>query len=288
VEMIITVQTLLANQLKVVKATLLGSILSNLLLVLGCALFAGGCLHRPSQKFSKQAASANVSLLLLSATSLALPACFYKTVVNPESHQEMELTLTISRVISLILLSCYMAFLFFSFVTHKDAETSEDEDEEENEEPLPAWLALILLVVTTLLVAFTSEFMVGAIDGIVDQWDIGKEFIGMILLPIVGNACEHFGAVRMAISDKLDITIGIAVGSATQMSLFVVPFAVLMGWAMDVPMDLNFGALNTIIMCASVIVAFSILNDGESNWLGGFMLTAAYLIVCTLYWYYPA
>merc|ERR1719277_2305887 len=109
----------------------------------------------------------------------------------------------------------------------------------------------------------------------------------MILLPIVGNACEHFGAVRMAIADKLDITIAIAVGSATQMSLLVVPFAVLVGWAMDIPMDLNFGALDTIIMCASVVLAFSILNDGESNWLGGFMLTAAYLIVATLYFYFP-
>lgn len=290
VEMIVTIQTLIAREIKVVKATLLGSILSNLLLVLGCALFAGGISvlrgdpSRPSQKFCKQAASANVSLLLLAATSLALPACFYKTVIGSESHQDMELTLNISRVISFIVLCCYIAFLFFCFVTHKDLQPPEEEDEK----PLPRLIALSLLLVTTIVVTFTSEFMVGAIEGIVEELDIGREFIGMILLPIVGNACEHFGAVRMAIADKLDITIAIAVGSATQMSLFVVPFAVLVGWAIDIPMDLNFGALDTIIMCASVILAFSILNDGESNWLGGFMLTAAYLIVGTLYWFYPA
>lgn len=305
VEMILTIQTLVGHQFTVVKATLLGSILSNLLLVLGCSMLAGGC-KKLTQTFSKESASANVSLLLLAATALALPGCFLNLpdVVEKNVESEGELSLMVSRVVSLIVLCCYMAFLFYQFVTHKDM-NQEDEDEQEGEEAnegasIPWWVAMILLALTTVLVAMSSELMVDAIDGIVGSWGIPKAFIGMILLPIVGNACEHFGAVKFAMKDKMDLTIGIAVGSATQMALFVVPFAVLMGWALQVPadipagggnprgMDLDFGVLNTIIMCASVLLSFSILNDGECNWLEGFMLVAAYLIVATLYWFLPA
>jgi Ca2+:H+ antiporter len=291
VEMILTIQTLAANQLTVVKSTLLGSILSNLLLVLGCSLFAGGCLKK-QMVFSKESASANVSLLLLSATSLALPACFADSEAVT-AHMEAfpakhDLSLQVSRYVSLVVLACYLAFLFFQFVTHADVfQDDEGEEEEGDEAQMKVPVALMMLAFTTALVAISSEFMVDSIEGIVTTWGIGKAFIGMILLPIVGNACEHFGAVKMAIQDKLDITIGIAVGSATQMALFVVPFAVLTGWLMNVEMDLNFGGLDTIIMCTSVVLAFSILQDGAGNWLEGFMLIAAYVIVATLYWFYP-
>jgi Ca2+:H+ antiporter len=296
VEMILTIQTLLQHQFTVVKATLLGSILSNLLLVLGCSMLAGG-FKKQTQTFSKESASANVSLLLLAATSLALTGCFLNLpeVVTYNVDTEGELSLKVSRVVSLIVLCCYLAFLFFTFVTHKG--TTEEDHEEPSIKP---WLAMLLLALTTVLVALSSELLVDAIDGIVSSWGIPKAFIGMILLPIVGNACEHFGAVKFAMQDQMDLTIGIAVGSATQMALFVVPFAVLMGWALHVSaeipngggpprgMDLDFGILNTIIMCASVLLAFSILNDGGSNWLEGFMLIASYLIVATLYWFFPA
>lgn len=289
VEMILTVQTLVANQLTVVKATLLGSILSNLLLVLGCSLLAGGVVYKPAQPFSKESASANVSLLLLAATSLALPACFYKSPQVMAAHEatEGELTLEVSRTVAILVLLCYMAFLFFQFYTHADVFAAGEDDEEKSEPQISVGVSLLLLALTTVLVATSSEFLVDSIEGIVNQWHIGKAFIGMILLPIVGNACEHFGAVKMALQNKLDITIGIAVGSATQMALLVVPFAVLMGWALGRDMDLNFGGLDTIIMCSSVILAFSILQDGSGNWLEGFMLVAAYLIVATLYWYFP-
>ncbi|CAK0833064.1 unnamed protein product [Prorocentrum cordatum] len=300
VEMILTIQTLMTKQYIVVKATLLGSILSNLLLVLGCSIFAGG-IKRKTQTFSKEGASANISLLLLAATSLALPACFLNipAVVKENAASDGALSLEVSRVVSLIVLCCYMAFLFFQFVTHTETFNNEEGSEEDDGKgpSIRPWLALVLLAFTTVLVAFCSELLVDSIEGIVTAWGIPERFIGMILLPIVGNACEHFGAVKFAIKDKMDVTIGIAVGSATQMALFVVPFAVLMGWALQVPpidtpsgprgMDLDFGGLDTIIMCASVLLAFSILNDGESNWLEGFMLIAAYLIVATLYWCYP-
>ena len=130
--------------------------------------------------------------------------------------------------------------------------------------------------------------LVDSIDGVVEQYHIPPAFLGTILLPIVGNACEHASAIRMAIQDKMSISIGIAVGSSTQIALFVVPFAVILGWVLDQPMDLNFRALNAVIMIMSVLITWSIVEDGKSNWLVGFMLMVAYVIVCVLYWYIPS
>uniref|UniRef100_A0A7S2N0J9 Sodium/calcium exchanger membrane region domain-containing protein n=1 Tax=Alexandrium andersonii TaxID=327968 RepID=A0A7S2N0J9_9DINO len=116
---------------------------------------------------------------------------------------------------------------------------------------------------------------------------MNKHFIGIILLPIVGNACEHASAIRFAIMDKCGLSIGIAVGSSTQMSLFVVPFAVLTGWVINQPMDLNFGSLNTTVMFISVVVVLSVVVDGTANWLQGYLLMSAYFVVAVLYWHLP-
>merc|ERR1712228_1142148 len=162
-----------------------------------------------------------------------------------------------------------------------------EEEEEEEEAQLSTPVAVALLFITTCFVAASSEFLVDSIDGLVDSWGLGKAFIGVILLPIVGNACEHAGAVRMAMNDKVDITIGIAIGSSTQIALFVVPFAVIVGWAIDQPMDLDLGALYTTIMMMAVLITFSVVSDGSTNWLEGFMLMIAYFVVATLFWFLP-
>merc|ERR1740117_2411858 len=123
------------------------------------------------------------------------------------------------------------------------------------------------MVCSTCVVAYASDILVGALDGVVEKAGISQHFIGIILLPIVGNACEHMSAVRFAIQDKPGLSIGIAVGSSTQISLFVVPFSVLMGWYHDKPMDLNFGSLNTTVVDISVVVVLSVVVDGNANWL---------------------
>merc|ERR1719446_1881063 len=143
----------------------------------------------------------------------------------------------------------YVAYIFFQLVTHRQAMAEEEEEGGEEEEPgLSIQTAIIVMCVTTVIVAWSSEMLVSSLEEVVVKMGISSHFIGIILLPIVGNACEHAAAIRFAIQDKPGLSIGIAVGSSTQISLFVVPFSVLMGWAMDKSMDLNFGALNTTVM----------------------------------------
>jgi len=299
VEVILMFQTLRAGQIAVVKGTLLGSILSNLLLVLGMSFFigglSGGSIRGKEQEFSKSAALTNMTMLFLATCSFALPTVFFSARQLEEANhfviehgyapefQSEDVVLRISRCCSIYILCTYVAFLVFQLYTHVEA----DDDDEEEEATLPIWLAMLLLMVTTLFVAASSEWLVDSIDGVVEALQIGHVFIGVILLPIVGNACEHAGAVRMAIADKVDITIGIAIGSSTQIGLFVIPVSVMVGWLIDQPMDLNFGPLDTSVMIFAVIIAFSIVADAASNWLEGFMLMVGYAVIATLYWFFP-
>eukprot|EP00425_Heterocapsa_triquetra_P030416 CAMPEP_0195112948 /NCGR_PEP_ID=MMETSP0448-20130528/100774_1 /TAXON_ID=66468 /ORGANISM="Heterocapsa triquestra, Strain CCMP 448" /LENGTH=443 /DNA_ID=CAMNT_0040149837 /DNA_START=27 /DNA_END=1355 /DNA_ORIENTATION=+ len=284
VEMILMVQTLRSGHLEVVKGTLLGSVLSNLLLVLGMSFFLGGLKGEKrmgkEQQFSKEAALTNMTMLLLASSAFALPTVFFTdmdTAMHKDGHGEMDPTivLQISRWCSIYILMAYVAFLIFQLYTHIEVFAAAAEEEESEEAHLSPGVAVALLFITTCFVAASSEWLVDSIDGLIEEWHMTKAFIGIILLPIVGNACEHAGAVRMAMADKVDITIGIAVGSSTQIALFVVPVSVLIGWAIDQPMDLNFGSLYTTVMVFAVLIAFSIITDGASNWLEGFMLMVA-------------
>jgi len=294
VEMILTVQTLRVGEVNVVKGTLLGSILSNLLLVLGMSFFFGGIrnpdggwmIKGKQQFFSVYAALTNFTMLFLASCAFALPTVFFSTHSFHENNSD--LTLGISRWCSIYILLAYLAFLLFQLYTHVEIfRGPQDEDEDEDEASLSPYVASFLLFLATVFVSLSSEWLVASIDGLVEEWHMGKSFVGVILLPIVGNACEHAGAVRMAMVEKVDITLGIAVGSSTQIALFVVPFAVLAGWVIDQPMDLNFGQMNTTVMFFSVLIAFSICTDGSSNWLEGFMLMIAYATVATLYFFAP-
>merc|ERR1719162_2532093 len=139
------------------------------------------------------------------------------------------------------------------------------------------------MAITTGMIAICSENLVGAIEEVVEHSNISANFIGIILLPFAGNACEHASAVRFAIQDRPGLSLGIAVGSSTQMALFVVPFTVVMGWILDQPMDLVFGRMNTTVLILSVLVAMTLVMDGRANWLKGYMLCTAYLFEAVLY-----
>merc|ERR1711972_366658 len=147
--------------------------------------------------------------------------------------------------------------------------------------------SLFILFLTTAIVAWASDLLVDAISGMTEGGHLSEHFIGIILLPIVGNACEHAAAVRFAIQDKLGLSVGIAVGSSTQIALFVVPLSVLAGWWMDQPMDLNFGTLNSSLITLSVVVVLSMVVDGQSNWLQGYLLCSVYAIIAVMYWHLP-
>merc|ERR1712072_23262 len=136
-----------------------------------------------------------------------------------------------------------------------------------------------------IVVAFLSEFMVDAIDGLVAEWGVPEAFVGVILLPIVGNACEHASAIRMAWQNKVSTAIAIAVGSSTQILMLVIPFSVISAWVVGTPLDMNYQPIGLVVIFLSVLVVFSIIIDAKSNWLEGFLLVLAYCLVAVLYWY---
>ena len=278
VEMILTIQTIRAGLTTVTKGTLLGSILSNLLLVLGMSLFFGGLGAKgKEQTFNESGPLANMTMLLLAALAFTVP-----TVVAQES--DISVVVSVSRFASIFTLASYFAFLLFQLYTHKEMFEDEDDDEAESA-TMSIQASCLLLLVSTLLTVVGSQFLVSCIEDVVVDYGISQMFIGVILLPIIGNACEHASAVRMAIHNKPILSIGIAVGSSTQIAMFLIPLSVIYGWMVGVPMDLNFKLLNALIFVLSVLIVTVILLDGKSQWLEGFMLQMTYCVIACAYWF---
>jgi len=281
VEMIVTINAIRANLVSVVQQSLIGSILSNLLLVMGMAFIASG-LVKTSATFNSTGAGTNISCLVLSSLALTLP-----TVFSTIPDADPQASVSLSRVISLVMAFVYVAFLVFQLRTHAELFSGAEEEEEGGEEMLSVGTSGMLLFATTCAVAYCSEFLVDSIEGVSQSYGLPKSFIGLILLPIVGNAAEHTTAVTVAYKGKMDLALGVAVGSSTQIALFVVPFSVIVGWMCGVDMTLNFKAFETIVFLLSVFIASGILADGQTNWFEGIMLVSTYAIVAIITWYIP-
>ena len=286
VELIVAIVALYRGEIRLVQTSMLGSILSNLLLVLGCAFVAGGY-NRLQQTFNQTAAQTMSSLMLVSIISLLIPAAFVFSVPGSLSSD----ILNISRSSSIVLLAIYGFYLVFQLKTHHQFFEGE---EEAIEQESPAALiqftqveCISLLAVVTVIVAICADFLVDSIDSLVETTGISKTFVGFILLPIVGNAAEHVTAILMAVKNKLDLTMNVAVGSSMQIALFLLPFLVVWGWVIDQPMTLYFHGFESTIMLVSVLLANSLIQDGESNWLEGMMLIGTYTIIALAFWYYP-
>uniref|UniRef100_A0A7N0TUH1 Vacuolar cation/proton exchanger n=1 Tax=Kalanchoe fedtschenkoi TaxID=63787 RepID=A0A7N0TUH1_KALFE len=287
-ELIISIHALKTGMIRVVQQSLLGSILSNMLLVLGCAFFSGGIVFsNKEQVFNKAAASVDSSLLLMAVMGLLFPAVLHFT------HTELHFgksELALSRFSSCIMLMAYAAYLFFQLRSQSnpyepisDGETKEeslDDDDEEVESPdISKQEAIVWLFIFTLWISFLSEYLVNAIEGASVAMKIPIAFISVILLPIVGNAAEHASAIIFAMKDKLDISLGVAIGSSTQISMFGIPFCVVVGWIMGRPMDLNFQLFETATLFMTVLVVAFMLQEGTSNYFKGLMLILSYVIV---------
>jgi Ca2+:H+ antiporter len=280
VEMIVTINAIREGLVGVVQGSLLGSILSNLLLVLGMAFFAAGVTERES-KFNNTAASANMSCLSLGALALALP-----TIYTHLPATEVEDVLMISRISSIVIAFVYIMFLVFQLYTHSYL-FGGDQVGDEEEATLSASTSVICLLGATIAVAICSEYLVDSIEGVTEDYGLPSAFIGVILLPIVGNAAEHATAVTTAAKGKMDLSLGVAIGSSTQIALFVLPFSVLVGWFFDVPMSLDFRSFDATVLILSVFMATGMLHDGQSNWLEGAMLVATYVIIAIICWFIP-
>ncbi|KAK6773335.1 hypothetical protein RDI58_028573 [Solanum bulbocastanum] len=280
-EMIISLYALNNGMMRVVKQSLLGSILSNMLLVLGCAFFCGGIVHHQKVQAT---ALVNSGLLLMAVMGLLFPAVLHFT--HTEVHFGKS-ELALSRFSSCIMLVAYASYLFFQLKSQPNLYSSIDEDRENNaensdEEEAPEitqWEAIGWLAILTVWISVLSGYLVDAIEGASDSMNMPVSFISVILLPIVGNAAEHASAIMFAMKDKLDITLGVAIGSSTQISMFVIPFCVVVGWFMGKPMDLNFQLFETATLFITVLVVAFMLQEGTSNYFKGLMLILCYLIV---------
>ncbi|KAL6897011.1 Ca2+ transporter [Trichoderma evansii] len=298
VELIVSIVALRDNQIQVVQSSMLGSILSNLLLVMGMCFFFGGIRHRGAsgegteQTFSAAVAQTTCSLMTLSSASLVIPAALYG--VLDQGHTNLEdkerSILVLSRGIAIILLVLYVLYLVFQLRTHSnlfDAERQLAEDEEPEEPTLGPIAATVVLVVVTILVAICADYLVGSIDDIVESANISKAFIGLILIPIVGNAAEHVTAVVVALRNKMDLAMGVAIGSSIQIALGVTPFLVIVGWIIGRDMTLHFETFETVAFAVSVLVVTYTVQDGKSNYLEGAMLLGLYVIIAVAFFATP-
>jgi Ca2+:H+ antiporter len=268
---------------------MLGSILSNILLVLGCCFIAGGIRYN-EQTFNSTVASTMSSLLAVASASLIIPATLYAALAQSKESSSEDNILVLSHGTAIILLLVYIMYLVFQLKTHAhlfDAE-SQGEDSQEEAEILGPWAAGVALLLVTLMVAVCAEFLVDSIDSIVESAHISKTFIGLILIPIVGNAAEHVTAVVVAYKNKMDLAIGVAIGSSLQISLFVTPFLVILGWIMDKPMTLHFETFETVAFFLSALVVTLLIQDGKSNYLEGGLCIGMYLIIALAFYVYPA
>eukprot|EP01039_Chlorochromonas_danica_P009127 gene9127-10076_t len=320
-ELIVAITALARGLYRLVQLSLLGSVLSNLLLVLGTALFFGG-IKNEIQYFQTISAQINSTLLMLSTMSIIFPTI----LVNSGSVDNLS-QLGLSRAVSLILFLLYFAFLYFQLKSHKhlyedvinepersssvvkkpsgevtnalhDEEKAgevntvapsvnnekKEEDEEEEEDELGFWNAIIWLGIITAFIAVLSDALSDSIQDAAESMGISGVFISAIILPIVGNAAEHAGAVMFAWKGKVDLALGVAVGSSTQVALCVLPLLVILGWMGGKDLDLDFGAFESSTLFVSVVSVTFAIKDGKSNWLVGAALLTAYLIIAVAFW----
>ncbi|CAD6231252.1 unnamed protein product [Miscanthus lutarioriparius] len=286
-ELIVALFALMEGKIEVVKCSLLGSVLSNLLLVLGTSLFCGGVVNLGSdQLYDRTQADVSTGLLILGVLCQSLPLMLRYAVSAGEHSVAADTTgLDLSRACSIVMLLAYVAYLFFQLKTHaqlfEPQEVADDDGEAEEDEQAVIGFAsgLFWLAFKTVLIAILSEYVVGTIEPTSKSWGLSVSFISIILLPIVGNAAEHAGAIIFALKNKLDITLGVALGSATQISMFVVPLSVIVAWIAGIQMDLDFKLLETGSLFVSVIVTAFTLQDGSSHYLKGILLLLCYIVI---------
>jgi Ca2+:H+ antiporter len=286
-ELIIAFFALQAGKIDVVKASIVGSMIGNLLLVLGLALFLGGLKHQ-QQTFNKQTAGALASLLIIVMIAFLVPALFDLTerVSGVSSERSLIGDEQFSMAASFVLIGLYVCNMIFSLFTHKDLLSSAHDDEtHENVWSVPR--AVGTLFVATLAVAWLSEVLVGSLEGFSKTLGLSELFAGLIIIPIIGNAAEHAASV-FALKNKLDLTITIAIGATIQIALLVAPILVIASFLIGKPMDLVIHSpLELAGLVGAALITASVARDGETNWLEGAMLLGVYLLLALAFFFVP-
>ncbi len=275
-ELIIAFFALKAGLFDVVKASIAGSVIGNILLVLGASMLLGGLKYK-TQHFNAKVVGVNASMLLFAVIGLCVPAIFTHTV-NPELLNTRYEGLSV--IVAGIMFLIYILSLFFSFYTHKDLYATEHGDEGTAKWSLTK--AIAVLVGVTVFIGLESEFFVSAVEPMTEALGLSEFFVGIILIPIIGNAAEHSTAIVMAMKNKMDVAVEIAIGSSLQVILFVAPVLIFLS-LLFTPMSIVFNEFELVALIFSVLIANRLASDGESNWLEGVQLIAVYLIIAVAF-----
>ena len=279
-ELIIAFAALREGLHSVVRASIAGSIIGNILIVLGASLLVGG-FKNGIQMFDPREASTNATMMTLAVISLVVPGLFFLTEADGVRLTEHDAE-RLSDGVALIMMLIYAAYLYFTlFQKGFTAKPSGHEAKAS----MPLWQAIALLVVATIAVVIMSEILVGVLEPTAESWGLSDAFIGLIIVPLVGNVAEHLVAVRAAYNNDMDLSMGIALGSGLQVALFVAPVLVLLGELINKPIPMVFNTWELIALIAAVLLAVAISQDGESNWLEGAQLVAVYLILATAFYF---
>lgn len=291
-EFIIAIMALQRGLIGVVKASITGSIIGNILLVLGLSVLAGGTKY-PHQKFNRAAIQTSTTSLLLAAIGLLIPTIFHFVAAAHPGGWSPRLEQQLSTAIAVVLLATYLCTLFFSLCTHRQLFAGKEETKETEADSLngKAWSigkSLLVLAAATALIAWLSELLVGTVEAARVKLGVTELFIGVIVVAIIGNAAEHSTAVWMARRNKIELSLNIAVGSSLQIALFVAPLLVLVSYLFGAPMNLEFSIPEVVAVIVAVHLAAEISYDGETNWLEGVQLLSVYLILAILFYFLPA
>ena len=275
-ELVIAFFLILDDQVDIVKASLTGSIIGNLLLVLGLSFLLGGLKHE-EQTYNARAATIHATSLVLAVTGLLMPALF--ALGGRESFAQREV---VSGTVAAVLMILYAAALLFTLVTHEHLFRTPSPEEH------PEWSrrqAVGMLLLATAFVALEAEFLVSSLEPALEDLGLSEFFVGLIVIPIIGNAAEHSSAIMFALRDKVDVTLEIAIGSSTQIALFVAPALVFISLFVGHPMDFVFSTFEVAAVALSTVLVFMISSDGRSNWLEGAQLTGAYAIMAISFFF---
>jgi len=283
--LIIAIIALRAGYVNVVKASITGSIIGNLLLVMGLSMFLGGIRYK-EQTFQSLIARMNAAAMNLAVIAILVP-----TAVNYTSEGISQITLqNLSLAVALVLILVYFLTLLFSMKTHSylyDIGVAEKDPTKHSESKpnLSLWIGVLLIC--TVFIAFESELLVDSLETATSELGLTALFTGVVVVPIIGNAAEHATAVTVAMKDKMDLSVTVAVGSTLQIALFVAPLLVIIGKILGKPMDLDFHPFELVAVAASVLIANSISSDGKSNWLEGTLLLATYAVLGFAFFFHP-
>ena len=275
-ELIIAFFAMRAGLFDVVKASIAGSVIGNILLVLGASMLVGGLKYK-TQHFNQKVLDVSASMLLFAVIGLSIPAIFTHTVDSELLTTRYE---GLSVFVAVIMFSIYILSLVFSFYTHKDLYSVDHEEESQ-----PKWSlrkAIIVLIGATVLIGIESEFFVGAVEPMTNAIGLSEFFVGIILVPIIGNAAEHSTAIFMAAKNRMDVAVEIALGSSLQIILFVTPVLIFLSLLFS-PMSIVFNTFELVALIFSVLIANRLASDGESNWLEGVQLIAVYIIIAAAF-----